>query len=282
MLILGSAQFGLRYAGSDGEISKTDLVEILDVARQNGINEIDTASGYGVAECRLGDAGCASFLVNSKLPPRLHDSCVTVKSIVVDSIKRLNVSNLNTLYIHDTESFLNHPNSDEIYDDLLKCVKEGLISKIGVSVYHSDELKRFWQKYSCDVIQGPFNYFDDRLAAFIEKSRVETISLQYRSLFLQGTLVNKALRSNLPFKKRFRFFDQTVRASQYSDNLSFCMAYARQNLVGNGVIVGIRNAKDLKEIIINYDQGHRSATIQRNRYINSDYNLVNPYLWSRE
>lgn len=280
MLVLGSAQFGFEYAGSNGNITNIDLAEILNLAYESGIREIDTATGYGLSEHRLGDVGCNDFLINSKLPANLQGSDKEVKEIIIESIKRLNVPNLNTLFLHDIDNFLNQPNSNEIYDDLLKCKKEGLISKIGVSIYHSRELERFWRRYSCDIIQGPFNYFDDRLATFIENSKIKEMSLQYRSLFLQGTLLDSSLRSNLPFENRFEFFDRTVQSSEYDDSLSFCMAYARQHLRSDSVIVGVRNVRDLKQIILNYEQAKNSPTIQRNGFIESDHKFVNPYLWS--
>lgn len=280
MLVLGSAQFGFEYAGSTGNITNSDLIEILNLAYENGISEIDTAVDYGLAEYRLGNAGCKNFLINSKLPANLQNSGKKVKEVIIDSLSRLNVSHLNTIYIHNLENFLNHPNSAQIYNDLLDCKEEGLVSQIGVSIYNTSDLERYWRRYSCDVIQGPFNYFDDRLTTFIANSKIKEMSLHYRSIFLQGTLLDHSLRSNLPFKERFHFFDRTVEGSEYCDSLSFCMAYARQHLGSSSVIVGVKNVKDLMQIIRNYDQAKNSPSIQRNGFIESDYEFVNPYLWS--
>ena len=68
MFILGTAQFGFAYAGSDGDISKLELTRILSKSKDLGVRELDTAAGYGFAEERLGYAGVKCFSVSTKLP----------------------------------------------------------------------------------------------------------------------------------------------------------------------------------------------------------------------
>jgi aryl-alcohol dehydrogenase-like predicted oxidoreductase len=54
-LALGTVQFGLNYGinNAKGTPATEELSSILNTAAANGINYLDTASGYGDAESRL-------------------------------------------------------------------------------------------------------------------------------------------------------------------------------------------------------------------------------------
>ena len=54
-IALGSAQFGMDYgiAGA-GKVSEREVFKILDYAKEEKINTIDTAIGYGESEKVLG------------------------------------------------------------------------------------------------------------------------------------------------------------------------------------------------------------------------------------
>ena len=51
-LILGTVQFGLAYgvSNTDGKTEESQVLKILDYARNNGINTLDTAGRYGDSE----------------------------------------------------------------------------------------------------------------------------------------------------------------------------------------------------------------------------------------
>ena len=69
-LTLGTAQFGLDYgvANTIGQVDKDETIKILTFAKQEGINTLDTAIGYGDSEKRLGQAGIDSWNIITKLP----------------------------------------------------------------------------------------------------------------------------------------------------------------------------------------------------------------------
>lgn len=279
MFVLGSAQFGLKYAGSKGNLSNIELSNILDLAYENGVREIDTAEIYGNAEELLGQVGCCKFHINSKLPPNIPHNCIDIVDIVLKKIKRLNIDNLNILYIHDVSKFINHPYKDKLYNDLQICMQKGLISKIGISIYDTSEINKLSKDFEFQVIQGPFNFFDDRLLKYSETNCTNNISFQFRSIFLQGILINKNLRKNLPFLERLSFFDKQVQNYGFNDRLSFCLTYTNQILKSNKFILGVRNLKDLKKIIKLKKTNKTYIKLKRNIFIKSDYKLVSPYLW---
>ena len=65
------------------------------------------------------------------------------------------------MHVHNTKYLLDK-NGVEIYKALSFAKSKGLISKIGVSVYTIEELKKIINKYKIDLVLLPFNIFDQR------------------------------------------------------------------------------------------------------------------------
>ena len=97
----------------------------------------------------------------------------------------------------------------------MKIKKIGLVKKIGFSVYKSLDLKKFIKLYNFDIIQFPFNVFDQRILQkkiqYMLKSK--KIELHIRSIFLQGLLllsskeiIQKGFKKNKSLKKWEDFF----------------------------------------------------------------------------
>ena len=68
---------------------------------------------------------------------------------------------------------------------------EGLVQKIGASVYTSNEINQLLARYSIDLVQLPLNPLDQRplqhgaIAALVERG----VEIHIRSAFLQGLLL---------------------------------------------------------------------------------------------
>ena len=67
-LALGTAQFGMKYgvANKHSDFSLEKISEILQYAKKNNINTLDTAVSYGEAE-RLGEIGVNEWNIITKL-----------------------------------------------------------------------------------------------------------------------------------------------------------------------------------------------------------------------
>ena len=278
MFVLGSAQFGFDYAGSRGDISQKELKNILDIASENEVNEIDTAIGYGKAETLLGLSDCSSFKINTKLPAIINHEISDLEETILGSLERLNISKINILYIHNVPSFLSHPKSQRLYESLLKLKQKQLIDKVGISIYCLDEFYKFKSRYKFDVVQGTFNFFDDR---FLDLSHECIEKFQYRSIFLQGTLLDPRLRFGLPFEQQFRDFDDYVKKSGFISRLGFCLEYAAQHLEMLDVLIGVRSEKEIEEICSMLANREYHPNIPRKRYTDKNKILVNPSKWVR-
>ena len=74
-LSLGTAQFGFDYGikNNSGKLNENEIRKIVNFAKLNDINSIDTAKAYGDSEKVLGKLNLNNFEVVSKLPPLTKD-----------------------------------------------------------------------------------------------------------------------------------------------------------------------------------------------------------------
>ena len=234
----GSVQFGLNYGISNisGKVHESKVLEILNKAKKENINTIDTAILYGDSEAVLGRAGVRNFNVITKLPP-MPDHLIDIKGWAVknvsNSINKLNVKKLYGLILHQSDDFIGERGS-ELYSVLCKLKHEGVVNKIGVSIYNPKELDSLENNnLKLDIVQAPFNILDRRLetSGWLTKLKNLDIEIHTRSVFLQGLLL---LDSN----SRDQYFDKWKNAFDEFENwikktnqtpleacLNFCLLY---------------------------------------------------------
>ena len=77
-LALGTAQFGMKYgvANKDSDFSLEKISEILQYAKKNNINTLDTAVSYGEAERRLGEIGVNGWNIITKVHSSRKDQTI--------------------------------------------------------------------------------------------------------------------------------------------------------------------------------------------------------------
>ncbi len=196
-LALGTVQFGQPYgvANKSGQVSRAEAKLMVRLASENDIDTLDTAMAYGESEKYLGEIGVENFKVVTKLlgmPNGCLDINHWIKEQVSSSLVRLGVGQVYGLLLHKSEDLLG-PNGREIYRalDLLK--EKGLVKKIGISIYSPNELEALKNDFSFDLIQAPFNLFDQRLlhSGWMQKLKDNDVEIHTRSAFLQGLLLMK-------------------------------------------------------------------------------------------
>ncbi|OFZ16577.1 MAG: hypothetical protein A2X86_12335 [Bdellovibrionales bacterium GWA2_49_15] len=190
-LVLGTVQFGLNYGINNavGAPNKEQIFSILDHAYEAGIRELDTADAYGTSQERLAEyfqARGQKFQLMSKFS---LDGTTTIAQHLQNSLKRLGTSRIEGYYFHKFEDFKTFRNFDAFEN--LKA--QGLINKLGVSLYTDDELALAAENPTIDVIQLPFNLLDsgDSKLRLMEKAKKNKKLLYARSAFLQGLFFMK-------------------------------------------------------------------------------------------
>lgn len=125
-LALGTVQFGLDYGISnhDGQVSDEELDAIIALARQAGIDTLDTAQAYGNAEQRLGQRDITDFTLIDKLAPGLPLS--DVKAALNNSLHWLGRKRLDGLLLHRSQDA-----SPALFELLTDLQQQGAIGKLG-------------------------------------------------------------------------------------------------------------------------------------------------------
>jgi aryl-alcohol dehydrogenase-like predicted oxidoreductase len=191
-LALGTAQFGLAYGinNTAGRPDDATVWEILETARAAGIHLLDTATGYGDSESRLGEwlgqpgGPTAPMEVVTKLAAA---PAAQVKQQVQASLARLGLPAVHGVLFHQFAAFRQSPGAWEALRDARAA---GQVRRIGVSLYHPHEAE--WlldQGLDVDLVQVPFNVLDQRFAAVLPRLQQRGVEVHVRSAFLQGLLL---------------------------------------------------------------------------------------------
>jgi aryl-alcohol dehydrogenase-like predicted oxidoreductase len=256
-LALGTVQFGLNYgvANKVGQVDTIMASSILQLASRSGIDTLDTAIDYGNSENLLGKIGVRSWKVVTKLPAMPQDcSSVSewVNSQVFGSLKRLGLNSLYGLLLHRPSQLLERGGAD-LYSALKRLKADGLVSKVGISVYGPEELDQLFDRYSFDLVQAPLNILDRRLleSGWTQKLEQAGIELHTRSAFLQGLLL-------MPANERPNIFRQWSGVWMEWDRwlystglnpLQACLYFLNSISSVNRIIVGVDSSGHMLEII---------------------------------
>jgi aryl-alcohol dehydrogenase-like predicted oxidoreductase len=199
-LCLGTVQLGLQYgvANTKGQPSSEESNKILAAVTEKGINCFDTAIAYGNSEEVLGDffrQKEEKFYVITKISSQeLHSD----PDILQNSLQRLHIKRIFAVLLHDSILL---DNSEEFS---LKAgwIKEKYTDYVGVSIYTDEEFSKAVLNPWVDIIQIPFNLFDQRAISlgWIEKAKANNKLLFIRSIFLQGLLLldSKTAETKVP------------------------------------------------------------------------------------
>lgn len=193
-LIIGGAQFGMRYGVSNfsGVIANDQLTSMLTLAKFLNINKIDTAYAYGDSESRLGELDLGGFEIITKMPK--FDSRYEAKSFVdnhlIKSLSRLNLDSIQGYLLHHPDDLLSE-SGHLIYERLRFWQDYGKIKKIGISIHDFSVAKQIFDDFNLDIIQLPFNVLDRRALknGFLQTLKDKGVEVHVRSVFLQGLLL---------------------------------------------------------------------------------------------
>lgn len=286
-IALGTVQFGQSYGVTNklGKVKKSEVLKIIKFAKKKNIDLLDTAITYGDSEKVLGSVGVTDFNVVTKLPdcPVNSINLISwVKNHINKSLKRLGLKNIYGLLIHRSEN-LRGVSGIKIKDILYQLKSEGLVKKIGVSIYNPDELEELTKKIKLDLVQAPINLIDQRLesSGWLSRLHDEGVEIHSRSTFLQGLLLLS--RNNIPnkFERWANIWDRWEYEKKKNNNspLEMCLSYPLSLKKVDRVIVGVNTLKHLNSILI------ASKNIDKIK----DYNIIksidplllNPFNWNK-
>ncbi|BDO09235.1 aldo/keto reductase [Aeromonas caviae] len=276
-LALGTVQFGLDYGVSNraGEVPDDELDTILTLARKLGVDTLDTAQAYGKAETRLGSRHTADFQLVGKLAPGIQATEVTTS--VAGSLQRLARPRLDGLLLHRSQDA-----SPALFEQLAELQRQGLVGKVGVSVYAPEELARWLaQGYPLELVQLPTNLLDQRFlrSGWLDRLQALGCEIHVRSLFLQGLLLMQpAMRPDYfqAFARPLaRLDDWHPHLSPLHKALSLIPALPQVSRF----VVGVCHAHELAAIASTYAHLHPGHDDELAALACDEPGLINPAMW---
>ena len=285
---LGTVQFGIDYgiSNTSGKTAEEEVARILAVAMRHGIGIIDTAAQYGTSEEVLGRTFPErhDFQIVTKTP-RFSVDRITVTEVhnleetINRSLRNLGVSSLYGLMFHHADDLLTG-GSELLWQKIGELKHQGLVRKIGVSVYNARQIDAILDRFSIEIIQLPVNVLDQRLllSGHIAKLKTAGVKIHTRSAFLQGLLLMDPDR--LP-----PHFD-TIKAHlmRYHERLRYHGMTPVQAALGfvtgldevDTVICGVNNHQQLEELCVAATSFH---AMDFQDYAITDESILNPSRW---
>ena len=137
---------------------------------------------------------------------KIASDTLNVEKEILDSLSKLGVERLHGLLLQGRWR--------DSWHELFETIKKrGRVESTGISIYQTMDFEQALQNDSVDIIQIPFNIFDQRALqnGWFEKSRAKNKKIVIRSVYLQGLLLMdpEKLPQGLSFAKPFlsRYID---------------------------------------------------------------------------
>jgi aryl-alcohol dehydrogenase-like predicted oxidoreductase len=289
-IALGTVQFGMSY-GVSNQLGKTDDLEvkkILKYASQKDISMLDTAALYGSSESLIGNLthkNDKKWDIVTKIP-NFEDKIINDKQVKILienfnlSLTRIGKKNIYGLLLHSCDNlFLT--GGHKLLEAMMKLKEEGLVKKIGVSLYSGNQIGRILDNYSIDLVQLPVNILDQRLldSGHLKTLKKYNVEIHARSVFLQGLLLMQI--SDIPswfnpIKGVLNAFHKEANRRGISAlQLALCFVQSINEV--DKVVVGVNTWEQLHQIIES-----SSLQVDISDFSNlsiSDENFLNPSNW---
>ncbi len=280
-LALGTVQFGLPYGinNQSGVPTDSELAEIFRIAKEAGIETLDSAQGYGNAEERVGKLSNNEFQIITKF--KKLKSPYPFHTELTESLLKLKSKSVYAYMAHDVNLLIENPSW---WEGLYIAKENGLIKKIGYSLYSVDQLESlFAYNMIPDIIQLPYNILDRRFESFLPKLSSLGVEIHSRSVYLQGLLqMDPNLISNQfnPLKPHLSLIREIALRNELSIG-QLCLGFVVNNIFINKVVIGIDNLFQLKENISIYQTTNLSDTLMKELYSIEvkESSLLNPTNW---
>lgn len=286
-ICLGTAQFGLNYgiANKKGKVPRDEVFRILDYAHNKGIKTLDTAHSYGNSEFVIGeviDERKYDFKIISKISSVNNFNSNKIKKLLNESFSRLKIKKIHGYLVHNFDDLLKY---EYLWKTLEGFKNEGLVERIGFSLYRPQELETiFSKKIDFDILQVPYSVFDRRFEQYFKRLKDEGVEIYARSVFLQGLafLEPTALPQNL---KDARVYLERLQGLILDNDISvnaLCLNFVLLNPDIDKAIIGVDSLEHLKENseFVNLIERVRDIHDGLNGLKIENENLILPYKWN--
>ncbi|MDD5176148.1 MAG: aldo/keto reductase [Sterolibacterium sp.] len=286
---LGTAQFGLRYgiSNSGGQTPLQEVARILEFAATEGVHVLDTATLYGNSEKVLGQvlAPNHEFKIVTKTPQyrketiQKADANLLIETFQA-SLRNLRQTSVYGLLIHNAYDLLASGGAT-LYKAMESLKDQGLVRKIGVSVYSGEQIDEILKSYPVDLVQLPVNVFDQRLVhgGHLGRLKKRGIEVHARSIFLQGLLLMEP--DSLPpyfatVKEHLQHYREML-GKRHVTPLQAALAFVCNLDEVDVVLCGVENSVQLAQLLM-----LSKNPLQKEEYAEfalNDAAILNPTNW---
>lgn len=289
---IGTAQFGLNYGISNtvGQTSIDEAKDILSIAHENNLRIIDTAAVYGNSEEVVGNViqYPNNFRIVTKCPKIgknqiTKDDINDVHNKFHHSLQKLKQKSLYGLLLHCASDLL-CDGGELLYKYLCDLKSNGLVNKIGVSIYPLDNIDAIISRYKIDLIQLPLSIFDQRLirSGHLKKMKEQGIEIHVRSLFLQGLIFIPSSQLSgffKPIMNKIEYFHSFINDSSITPMIGAYLFGLSIPYI-DSFIIGLNTSTQLLENISSYKTAQQMRTvIDFKQFAIDDDEYVNPANW---
>jgi len=285
-LALGTVQFGLDYgvANQTGRITVKEGQKILAEARQAGVDTLDTAIAYGDSEATLGKIGVGNWRIVSKLskmPESTRDVDGWVETQITGSLSRLGIDQLDGLLLHYPAQVFKGVGC-RLPAALQRAKDNGLVKKIGASIYSPDELATLLDAFDISLVQLPLNILDRRVidSGGLARMSLAGVEVHVRSIFLQGLLLLAESQRPGKFSRwhsLWKSWDSWLKSNNLSA-LEACLSFVLHQEMVSKIVIGVDGVSQIRQILSLPDRQLSELPNFSGLY---DEQLINPTNWSR-
>jgi len=255
-IILGTASFDKNYGINKSIFFKKDEKNsLLKKCVQNKILYIDCSENYNSAMSYFyQNKGILKkfkviYKINIKNCSQASEKKLYIK--IDNVLKKLKIKNFYCVMLHNGE-VLKKKIGPKIHNFLLNLKKIKKTNKIGISTYDINATRSIINKFKFDILQFPFNIFDQRLRdknllKFLKKKKIK---IHIRSIFLQGLLLMDKDEINKKFLKKIKIIDEWLKflKKKKLSNLEACITFIKNFDFYDHVIIGFDSYSHFKEV----------------------------------
>jgi aryl-alcohol dehydrogenase-like predicted oxidoreductase len=280
-LIVGSANLEQKYGLNKNKIKINEYKKILNFLTRRSKVFLDTSSEYKNAEKIIGSLNLKKLNIITKIKVEKKNDKNLIESEIFDKInnskKIFKKNKLYAVLIHNPACLLSK-DGKIIYDYLRKLKNKKYFKKIGVSIYDMNQIKFLNKKYDLEIIQLPYNVFDQRLdkKEIYEILKKKNLEIHARSIFLQGTLLKHSFYNfkNALLQKKLIDWNKWLDNKKLK-SLDVCVSNSLLNNKIDKIVVGFDSFDQFKQYLrVNIKKNDISFFSTNNKKI------INPTLWN--
>ena len=294
-MMLGTVQFGMPYgvANRTGQPAYDDVLAILRIAIDGGVNCLDTAAAYGTSEEVLGrvlkDLGVAErMFVVTKVRPLTAEELVAPR-LAADAIESSVSESRRRLSIDVLPGVLFHRECDAIYGEILDDLRRrGMLIHAGVSCSNfPGPASDFADAGFVTALQIPGNILDRRhqTSGIFKKAATRGVAVFLRSVYLQGLLlmpeaeIPEHLSEVIPCRQRLEALSRQAGLSLGELALRYMLAHEGIT----SILTGVETVAQIQENLSTFEAGPLSSDLVSEidaLQLEPPEHVITPFGWS--